>query len=131
MRVYLAGGMTDCTDAEMRGWREKATQALRAAGFDVLSPLRGTMGAAGERAEFYRDVWDIKNSDLLLVYLNGGREKSTGTLMEMQCAWDHGKYIVAILDDRHDHLFTREVTSYRALTLDEALGHIIESFERI
>ena len=128
MRVYLAGGMTDCTMEEMTGWRNIATSTLKDAGFEVLSPLRGTMGAAGERAEFYRDMWDIKNCDVVLAYLAETRERSIGTLMEIQAAWDHQKYIVAVLDDRHDHMFTREETSYRAVDLIDALGHIVESF---
>lgn len=131
MRVYLAGGMTGCSPEQMGGWRDDATEALEAVGFQVLSPLRGSLGFAGERAEFYRDMWDIKKSDIVLSNLADTPRVSIGTVMEMQCAWDHHKYVVAILDERHDHMFTREVTSYRADNLGQALAHIIESFKGI
>ncbi len=111
----------------MNNWRDQAEAILNRECFQCLSPLRGSMGA-GERAEFYRDKWDIEHSDVILVNLSDSDRVSIGTVMEMMHAHDKGKYVVAVLDKRHDHLFTRECASYLAPTLEVAVAHIIESF---
>ena len=126
MIVYLAGPMTGCSEAAMSQWRDDVQHRL-SADFTILSPLRGNM-VNGDRAEFYRDWWDINKADLLLVYLGQSTCVSIGTVCEMMLAKALGKYVVAVLDSRHDHLFTRECTSYRAPTLSVALEHIRTSF---
>lgn len=132
MIVYLAGPMTGCTCGVMSEWREKAAKRLKQAGFRVLSPLRaGGVELVGARAEFYRDCHDIRNCDIVLVNLGDTSRVSIGTVMEMMQAYLQGKYIVAVLDDVHDHLFTREVTSYRAASLLLAVDHIVDSFGRV
>lgn len=93
----------------------------------TLSPLRGSL-VSGARAEFYRDWWDIQHADIVLVNLGATTHVSIGTVCEMMLAKALHKYVVAILDRRHDHLFTRECTSYRASDLDDAIQHIRSSF---
>ena len=129
MIVYLAGPMTGCGPLEMSLWRHDARRRLESAGFIVLCPLRdGGDKLRNQRAEYYRDEHDVKRCDIVLANLALTLQVSIGTISELQMAHDHGKYAVSVLDDRHDHLFTRENTCYRAANLDEAINHIISSF---
>ena len=129
MKLYLAGPMTGCSVDTMSGWRDQIVEdfARTAPNIECLSPLRGSM-CEGERAEFYRDCWDIQQSDVVLANLENTTRVSIGTVMELMYARLLGKYVIAVLDERHDHLFVRECVCYRADTPAQAKAHIVTSF---
>jgi nucleoside 2-deoxyribosyltransferase len=125
--VYLAGPITGCTNDEMQNWRLDVTDRLRLHSFRILNPCRpGVKG--DEQAQFHRDCQDVRMSDIVLANLGDTKIVSIGTVMELMHAHDHGKHVVAIVDERHDHLFVRNCLSKRAADLPNALWHIIESY---
>lgn len=94
MRVYLAGPINGCTDAECVQWREqiKADAALQHIGF--IDPMRRDY--RGREAASYREVVDLDKRDVraadavLVNYV----KPSVGTSMEVFYAWTLGVPVV-------------------------------------
>lgn len=81
MRIYLAGPINHCDDAQASGWRQQAAQALH--DFEVLDPMRRDY--RGREQAHYReivhsDLIDVRGCDLVLA--NCWRP-SVGTAMEI------------------------------------------------
>lgn len=95
MRVYLAGPIFGCTDAEM-SWRASATELLKERDMEAVNPLKRDY--RGKEREHLRDIVEddkreILNSDALIVMAD---KPSVGTSMEVLFAYDHAKYIVVV-----------------------------------
>lgn len=91
--VYLAGPIAGCTDAECKGWRQKAANLL----FPVkcLDPMRRDYRFEAEHVNeiVVLDKLDIQNSDVVMVYHD---RPSVGTAMEIFYAWTLGKPIIVV-----------------------------------
>lgn len=94
MRIYLAGPINGCTDAQATGWREQAKALLE--GHDLLDPMsRDYRGIEAENvaAIVESDKEDIDQSDVLLMYFE---RPSVGTSMEVLYAWERFKIIIVV-----------------------------------
>jgi nucleoside 2-deoxyribosyltransferase len=134
---------------EAQGWRSQAAAHLEAHGFDAYSPLRGKDYLNGEEeidkfaqgadpeairgilsspaAIIGRDHWDVKRADLLLVNCEDTERVSIGTVMELAFAYIYHIPVVAVLDENHDHPFTRQCVTHLCPDLATAIA-IIERF---
>jgi nucleoside 2-deoxyribosyltransferase len=95
--IYLAGPIADRTDAECRGWREKAKQLWKG---QCLDPMRRDYRGVNITEEIAAkivadDLIDIDASDGLLVYFD---KPSVGTSMEIFYARSKNKPVVVIHD---------------------------------
>lgn len=98
MKVYLAGPINGCTDAQANDWRDLATAALP--GCDVLNPMRRDYrGHETEHvAELVEaDIVDVLSADVVLV---NATRPSWGTAMELVYARDYGVRVVAFGADK-------------------------------
>lgn len=154
MKIYLAGPIRGLTYEETTDWREDLRNELTPEdGFELLSPMRGKeylkgigplvgQGADGGRSAngayeafpmstsqglFRRDIYDVAHCDAVLAYLAGAQAVSIGTVMEIQRAYDLGKYIVTVCEDGniHDHAFVRQASSIFVPTLAYAC-HVLK-----
>lgn len=94
MRVYLAGPINGCTDAEAMDWREEMKRRLPR--FEWIDPMdRDYRGKEAEnvRSIVEADLADIYRADALLVY---AMRPSWGTAMEIVYARDFLKPILVV-----------------------------------
>lgn len=143
-RVYLAGAITGYTAEEATDWREEAKQILAwdsnrgETGIVGFSPMRAkdylrNVGVLSGRPEAYddyvlssskgimaRDSWDVRQADLVYVYLLGTTKASIGTCMEIGMAYALNKPVVVCMenDNPHNHPM-----------LNTAAGWITDDFE--
>jgi len=92
MKLYLAGPINGCTDAEANDWRS----AVKKIHPDCLDPM--ARDYRGKEAESVREIVegdkaDIDQCDVVLVYFE---RPSVGTSMEVFYAWGCGKPVVII-----------------------------------
>jgi nucleoside 2-deoxyribosyltransferase len=92
-RIYLAGPINKCTDAEAKDWRREATELL-GEGWTIVDPMRrdyrGHELACAPQI-VYGDLRDINSCDVLLV--NACRP-SWGTAMEIYHAFNTRRILV-------------------------------------
>lgn len=144
MHVYLAGPIRGLTYGECTEWRDYATIKLAEMGHTGVSPMRGKdylkeygklngdskgdgsydqFPMSSQQGLFRRDIFDVKTCDVLLANFEGATQLSIGTCMEIQRAYDLGKYVITVVQpgSLHDHAFIRQASSVCVETLDQAL----------
>ncbi len=92
MKLYLAGPINGCTDAEANDWRS----AVKKIHPDCLDPMaRDYRGKEAENCEdiVLGDKADIDSSNALIVYFE---KPSVGTSMEVLYAWDRRKPVALV-----------------------------------
>ena len=92
MKLYLAGPINGCTDAEANNWRS----AVKKLHNDVLDPMaRDYRGKETEAVKqiVEGDKADIDVCDGVLVWFE---RPSVGTSMEVLYAWEHNKPVVVV-----------------------------------
>lgn len=99
MKIYLAGPINKCSDAEAKDWREEARTKLQTLGHLCLDPM--VRDYRGVELTAFKDIVlgdkiDISGSDAMLVM---AMRPSWGTAMEVLYASDHGKPVVAVVED--------------------------------
>jgi nucleoside 2-deoxyribosyltransferase len=147
MRIYLAGPIRGKTFDEAVEWRDDAAAKLAAMGHVTMSPMRGKdylrdFGPlnGGENTDgsypafplssghglFMRDTFDVQMADCVLANFEGATQLSIGTCMEIQRAYDLGKYVVTVVEPGsiHDHAFIQQASSLVVPTLEAALEYI-------
>lgn len=95
-RVYLAGPMNGCTDAEVREWRDWFKQCDM---FEWVDPsLRDMRGKELELGPETCDA-DLEEIDSCEAVVANCWKKSDGTISEMQWAWIGERSVIAICQD--------------------------------
>ena len=96
MKIYLAGPINGCSDAEAKDWRAEATAMLKAKGHGVLDPMvRDYRGQeeANYREIVERDTDEVSACDAMIVYFE---RPSVGTAMEVVYAHRWRKVVVVV-----------------------------------
>jgi nucleoside 2-deoxyribosyltransferase len=138
LNLYLAGPITGCTYRGATGWRHKLAEEAQALGFNVYSPMRGKEDLKSvkrlrshgydspmstDKAIIRRDRFDVLRADVVLANLSGATIISVGTIFELAWAYDHGKYVIIVMENNniHSHAFVEQSASAVVETLDDAL----------
>lgn len=142
---YLAGPITGLAYGEATDWRVYAVSRLARAGIQGISPMRGKdylmhetklWDALKDTAEgmqilstqkgiVTRDRDDCTKADLVLFNLLGAARVSIGTMVEYGWADANRVPIVTVIEPSgnvHEHAFIRELTGFRADTLDRGIA---------
>lgn len=124
MRVYLAGPINGCTDAEANDWRAEAKRLL--AGHDCLDPMardyRGLEAVTSPAEIVEADCEEIASCDAMLVM---ALRPSWGTAMEIVYASQDDLRVVAVAPADCSP-WLRYHTAYIAPTLEEAVAWLIQ-----
>jgi nucleoside 2-deoxyribosyltransferase len=149
--VYLSGPITGLTYEGCTDWRAFARQWLADLGIDGLCPMRGKEYLAGkgvildgssavvsnfmsqDKAIVTRDRWDTTRCDFVLMNLLGAKSVSIGTMIEL--AWADAARVPVVLvieptGNIHEHAFVRELSGYRADTLEAGLDLVAAAIGR-
>lgn len=110
-RIYLSGSMTGLTLKEQLQWRNKIANALEDIGITCYNPpahfsdayvdndLTNASGYKSDREVMEYDLWQLRNSDLVVVNFDVGNTQSLGTMAEIAIAYDHRIPILGICKD--------------------------------
>jgi len=93
MKIYLAGGIFNRSDAGAKDWREKAKSSLH---HECLDPMRRDYrGCEHLNYQFIveQDKREIDECDALLVHFS---HPSVGTSMEILYAWERQKKVYLV-----------------------------------
>jgi len=146
--VYLSGGIANLSYEEATKARNEAKLELARRGWDSLDPMRGkeilsSLGTMDEKkatellgvtpaAIIQRDFDDVRRADALLVL--SGNKASWGTAFEWAIAeFVYKKPVVVVCDKdstTRDHPWCKQMASYFAETVEEAIAFLDEWFDR-
>lgn len=98
MKVYLAGPIANCTDAEAITWREEAKR-LRP-DIEWIDPMVRDYRGVIPSDEICREIVEGDKADILScdVVLRNAPRATEGSAQETMFAYEHGKRIVAVAD---------------------------------
>ena len=106
LKVYLSGGIAGLTYDEANAWRVDVTERLERVGIQTINPLRRRMFFEASDEEditpneiVTRDIQDVRDADLILVYLPISERFSVGTVCEIWEAYRLQKPIILVSDD--------------------------------
>ena len=138
--VYLAGPISGQNYDTVNDWRNYAILELAKFGIIGVSPMRAKEELKGfatideklvhttnplctDKSITTRDRFDAYNSDLVLVNLLNADKVSIGTMVEYGWADAYRKPVITIMEKGsiHDHVMIREISGFRAQTLDEGI----------
>lgn len=125
-KVYLAGPIHGCSDAECMQWRRQANELLGTHGFSCVDPMfRDYRGREEHTADSIvkEDLGWIEASDIVLVNAN---RPSWGTAMECYYATSTGKTVIAFTSATAISPWLRAHTTVIFYTLENACRSITE-----
>jgi nucleoside 2-deoxyribosyltransferase len=145
MKIYLAGPISGLSYEEAAGRIKRIKHALEIqcslANLDVMHPLTGKGYLHTEKAlapEGYkfppstdhaiveRDLWMVRQADIVLMNLHGAKTASIGSVSEL--AWAHllGKHTVVIMEEGnpHQHAFVAQMADVVFETEKEAIHYV-------
>jgi len=146
MKIYLARPISGCTREQVLGYYDRASKVLRAAGYQILSPMKGKAHLRTEKryrpkdyrhpiatnhSIFHRDRWMVGQADVVYTNLIGAQAVSIGSMMELAWANEFNKYVVVSMepDNPHQHAFVLEAAHTVFETHQEALDYLIDFIE--
>jgi len=122
VRVYLAGPIFQCRDAECINWRSEVKEKLQ--GFEVVDPMtRDYRGITDQNYEeiINGDKKQIEQCDILLVNLI---KPSVGTAMEILFAWERDKHVIVISHEKENSPWILYHSHRIFPSLKQAINHI-------
>jgi len=146
--IYLAGPVAGETLAAAGNWRRTVAAYLDECGFRVLDPLRakydvigqdggplkdsysGILGS-GSKAIFERDLYDVRQADIVLANFTEAKKVSIGTVYEVAVAHELRKYVAVCMrtnDPFHDHPFIHESASIIVPDLWDTVFQLVKEF---
>lgn len=123
MHIYLAGPMSGVPLHKASGWRGYLTRTLTDQGHTVFDPTAAVMNKimmeeriaesypkVGVRTKdtFNIDIYQLRNSDVVIANLKDWNEKSFGTAFEFGVAWSFGIPIICIPGEKAENPFVCE-----------------------
>ncbi|KUK53062.1 MAG: hypothetical protein XD78_1504 [Desulfotomaculum sp. 46_296] len=125
--VYLAGGIDGLSHEQVMGWRQRAAEALRRNGFDVIDPTWGKdLTVAHDPREIVEaDLANVDRAHILLVEMNTPGHAYIGTAIEIRRAWEQGKAIICWGTANRSSYFLRYHATELLETLEEAIDRVV------
>ena len=145
-RCYLAGPISGLSFDGCNDWREYAEKKLKEFNVKALSPLRGKQYLTNEeylkdhydehvlsttKGITYRDMNDVRQSDVILVNVRDSQKVSIGTMLEIGAAFILNKPIVLVIEKEgnpHHHGMVDQMCGWVVGDLDhglEVVAHIL------
>lgn len=140
IKLYLAHPISLNNAEEIISYFDAVTLSLQN-WYDILSPMyekdylriEKSLRSEGyenpiicNHAIFERDLWMVKNCEVLLCDFTGSSTASIGCCMELAVAsWLHKHTVVVLPEDNiHNHAFIKEAADVIFTTLDDAITYL-------
>lgn len=131
--IYLAGGITGLSDAEIHEWRDKIKDTLETvSGYKVVccnpaSHIPLVITPAVEREMFEWDLWKVKQSDIIICDFD--HPNSIGTTWELAVARENGIPIIGLsLTDTPVHPWWSMSAIHISRSMDELYDYLCTNF---
>jgi len=129
--AYLAGPMENVGQDEMTEWREVAKSILEPAGITCLDPTRRRHSFEQKYMKriFELDLIDIRDSDMILLNLNGDNTPKNGTAMEVfYASYVLRKPVVAFKENVKYHPFFESLVTEWRSDVNKACDTIVSQY---
>lgn len=141
MKVYTAGPITGLSYDQVMNRYRKQVAALREYGYNVICPMVGHDHLKGEsylKSEGYsiptttsraiksKDMWMVRQADIVLVDFTDSLKASIGSCFEMAWANMLGKHVLSVIPETnvHRHAFVLECSDIVFTSLNEAYEYL-------
>lgn len=141
MRVYLAHQISGLSGEEVFKYFDTTSKELRSMGYDIFSPMTGKgyfrvekefkakdygMPISTNHAIWERDMFMVRNSDIIFMDLSGMKSVSIGCMMELSLASSLNKHTILVMekDNPHQHGFVLEAADVVFETHADALKYL-------
>ena len=125
--IYLSGPMNNHPKEKQLYWRDVFHEACKSVGINTLSPMRSKNLLPPELYEtndsiMERDLYDVRQCDILVVNLLESTHVSMGTMIEMGVAWGLRKPIITIREPHniHNSQMIPKMSAFEVKTLEDA-----------
>ena len=136
-RMYLSGGMTGLTLEEQTKWREQFYNSIKYGDYDyVKKPIffDPTQKYSifdkeykNEREAFEYDLYNLRNSDVLIVNFNA--PNSIGTAMELMLAKELKIPVIGLNKNKNDlHPWLLECCTRVCDNMREVVHHVVDFY---
>lgn len=138
VKIYLSGAMSGLSFEEMSKWRNRIMDAIRYGDYHLekkpifFNPTQyysfdaNNYNSEKEIMEF--DLYNLRNSDLVIVNFDNGGLKSIGTAMELMLAKELHIPVVAFGGGENIHPWVSECCTRICNNMKEAVEHTIEFY---
>lgn len=137
LKMYLSGGMTDISLEEQTKWRKQFCDAVKYGDYDYtknpifFDPTQKysifEKEHKSEREAFEYDLYNLRNSDLVVVNFNS--PKSLGTAMELILAKELGIPVIGLNKDNKElHPWLVECSTRICDNMRELVEHVTEFY---
>lgn len=148
MKIYIAGPITGFSYEEVMGRFKLQSALLKQYGYDVLCSMVGknylkdehslhgegySTPTSNSRAIKGRDMWMVRQCDLVLFDFSAGNVASIGSCFEMAWASMLGKHIIAVIPEGnvHKHAFITECADVIFTNIESAYIYLKDLTEDI
>lgn len=137
VKIYLSGGMGALSFEEQSKWRRQIMDAIKFGDYDYekkptfFNPVNfynfEEKYQKTEREVFEFDLYNLRNSDLVIVNFND--PKSIGTAMELMLAKERNIPIIGFgANDREIHPWLLECCTRMCSNLREVVEHVVNFY---
>lgn len=141
-RIYLVHPMSGLNWKDVEKYYTNVITKLEKMGYLVLHPMCAKGMLSGKKfnskgeekgnpiviphAIVRRDIWMVKESDIVFADLTSAKEKSIGSISEIAVACSEGKHVVGVMEkgNVHEHTFMKEQFDVIYDNLDDALKYL-------
>ena len=137
-KIYLSGAMSGISWEEQTKWRSQFQNAIKFGDYDYekkvtfFDPTQyynfEEKRHKSEREIMEFDLYNLRNSDLVLVNLGNSGDKSIGTSMELMLAKELHIPVIAFNGNKEIHPWISEVCLRICDNLKEAVEHVVEFY---
>lgn len=142
VKVYISAPISGRSAEEVFAYYDSITKRLADVGYTILSPMAGkdhlrseaVMQPSGyehwlsnDHAVYERDLWMVRQSDIVLIDLSGAIKSSHGCITELAWAKLLGKHTVRVLsakDTLHRGPFLDGNSDITLPDIDEAIDYL-------
>lgn len=137
-KIYLSGSMSNSTWEEQTKWRRQFQNAIKFGDYDYEKKVtffdptqyynfeEKKHKSEKEIMEF--DLYNLRNSDLVLVNLGNNGDKSIGTSMELMLAKELHVPVIAFGGGKETHPWILESCTRICDSLRETVEHIVDFY---
>lgn len=138
VKIYLSGAMAGISWEEQTEWRQRVKRAIKSryyanekkiAFFDPTQFYNFKEKAHKSEKEIMEfDLYNLRNSDLVIVNFGNGGNKSIGTSMELMLAKELRIPVIAFGHNEETHPWMLETCSRVCDDIDEVVSHVVDFY---
>lgn len=137
-KIYLSGAMSGVSWEVQTKWRRQIKDAIKFGDYNYKKSVEffdptqfynfEEKYQKSEREVMEFDLYNLRNSDLVIVNLDNGGDKSIGTSMELALAKELRIPVIAFGGSEETHPWILETCSRMCNDIREAVSHVVDFY---